>query len=430
MVLLVAFARTLKDMIRLNKPDILTLQEPRISGSRALQVIRSLGFQFHLIVEARGFSGGIWILWNNNSISITQIQAHDQFLHVKVEAASTGTWLLSVIYASPRASERAELWEAILNLSSTISSDWLVVRDFNEIACPSEKKGGGAVDYARCELFTSWINECNLLDLGFVGSKFTWRGPQWQGLDRVFKRLDRALCNASWITRFEEAIVLILTNSDHHPLLIKMHGDPIRRVNKSFKFEASWLKHGKFLEMVGSVWEVGGSFLLNLQKLSNTLPSWNRNVFGDIYYKKRILLARLNGIQGAYMNRSNPFLEELEGKHQKGYQELLAQEELMWFQKSRAEWIKDGDRNTRYYHTKTIIRRRRNKVFALRNEAGEWTDDIEQLFKIMLFRSTKVCLQKRMLSEIFPNQEVPSQKFAQIIFLCCLLQSNKMKSKK
>lgn len=36
--------------------------------------------------------------------------------------------------------------------------------------------------------------------------------------------------------------------------------------------------------------------------------------------------------------------------------EVLDQEEMLWFQKSRLDAIKDGDKNTRYFHLSTIIR--------------------------------------------------------------------------
>jgi len=42
----------------------------------------------------------------------------------------------------------------------------------------------------------------------------------------------------------------------------------------------------------------------------------------------------------------------------------LYQEECLWFQKSRSQWIADGDRNTKYYHSKTIIRKRKNKILS------------------------------------------------------------------
>jgi hypothetical protein len=58
---------------------------------------------------------------------------------------------------------------------------------------------------------------------------------------------------------------------------------------------------------------------------------------------------------------------------------VLKQEEAMWFQKSRTQWIKDGDRNTQYYHVKTITRRRKNKIMMLKNHQNEWVENEEDL---------------------------------------------------
>jgi len=52
----------------------------------------------------------------------------------------------------------------------------------------------------------------------------------------------------------------------------------------------------------------------------------------------------------------------------------------------------DGDRNTKYYHSKTIVRRRHNKIISLRNDDRAWVDDPESLrdlvcnFYINLFK--------------------------------------------
>ena len=73
----------------------------------------------------------------------------------------------------------------------------------------------------------------------------------------------------------------------------------------------------------------------NLNAFQDNLKDWNVNVFGNIGKRKRRLLARLNGIQRSLNRRNNPFLLQLE-----------RQEELMWQQKSRAEWIINGERNT------------------------------------------------------------------------------------
>ncbi|MCH84156.1 putative ribonuclease H protein [Trifolium medium] len=61
---------------------------------------------------------------------------------------------------------------------------------------------------------------------------------------------------------------------------------------------------------------------------------------------------------------------------------------MVWHQKSRAQWIKDGDRNTRYYHLKTLNRQRKNKIIMLRAEDGSWVEDEGQLQSM----SKKPCL--------------------------------------
>lgn len=54
---------------------------------------------------------------------------------------------------------------------------------------------------------------------------------------------------------------------------------------------------------------------------------------------------------------------------------LLDQEAICRHQKSRIKWLQAGDRNTKFFHLSTIIRRRRNKIERLKNEHGEWVEE-------------------------------------------------------
>jgi hypothetical protein len=105
---------------------------------------------------------------------------------------------------------------------------------------------------------------------------------------------------------------------------------------------------------------------------------WKRDVFGNTNKQKNALMARINGIQRRQqVEKHNKFLEKLERQLQQELTVILKQEEAMWFQKSRSKWIKDGDRNTRYYHLKTVNRRRKNKILMLRDGNGVWIEDVE-----------------------------------------------------
>ncbi|KAK4277819.1 hypothetical protein QN277_015755 [Acacia crassicarpa] len=66
-----SFPLKTKDIVNKYYVNILCLLEPRISGVRADKVCRKLGFSHWMRVEATGFFGGIWVLWNSNEFDIT-----------------------------------------------------------------------------------------------------------------------------------------------------------------------------------------------------------------------------------------------------------------------------------------------------------------------------------------------------------------------
>lgn len=66
----------------------------------------------------------------------------------------------------------------------------------------------------------------------------------------------------------------------------------------------------------------------------------------------------------------NSFLENLETRLQNKLEIILDRDESLWLQKSCKEWIRDGDGNMKYYHAKTITRRRKNKIMALHSSEG------------------------------------------------------------
>lgn len=60
--------------------------------------------------------------------------------------------------------------------------------DFNAILSPHDKKSIYALG-KRCNLFGAFVDSCNLQDLGFVGTSFTWQRGS------AMEKLDQALAN-------------------------------------------------------------------------------------------------------------------------------------------------------------------------------------------------------------------------------------------
>lgn len=80
----------------------------------------------------------------------------------------------------------------------SMDQSWLIVGDLNNNLSMYEKKGAAPINHQRCALFRDVVNSCSLMDLGEVGSKFTWRRPLIPRYSHIFQRLDRAISNADW----------------------------------------------------------------------------------------------------------------------------------------------------------------------------------------------------------------------------------------
>lgn len=59
----------------------------------------------------------------------------------------------------------------------------------------------------------------------------------------------------------------------------------------------------------------------------------------------------------------------------KSWDWLLTLGEFYWKQRSRSEWLKGGDRNTKFLQSKASRRRRKNEVKELENVRDEWVQE-------------------------------------------------------
>ncbi|KAI9086148.1 hypothetical protein K1719_031869 [Acacia pycnantha] len=281
-------AAVIRDMKRRYRLDMMIILEPRISGRLASKVIKNWGFKHSVRLEAVGFSGGIWLLWELDEIQVDVRVMDEQFIHCKLKFRGE-EMLLTAVYAQPNEQRRNRIWEGLRKIACEVDEPWLLIGDFNEIRTPLEQRGGGHVSEVRCRKFNDWIEECNLIDLETSGPFFTWKGPKWQGLERVYKRLDRGLCNIHWQEKFGEAIIRVIPKigSDHHPLFVCSDKENQGIRKRNFRFEAAWQMHDGFEELLRSSWRGEEVVNVKLASLQKDLLCWNKEVFGNIENRKR-----------------------------------------------------------------------------------------------------------------------------------------------
>ncbi|OMO57673.1 reverse transcriptase [Corchorus capsularis] len=68
---------------------------------------------------------------------------------------------------------------------------------------------------------------------------------------------------------------------------------------------------------------------------------------------------------------------------QKELNNLLQQEEVMWCQRSKSLWLRDGDRNTGYFHTVASSRRQRCIISSIQDENGVCFSDAKSIERII-----------------------------------------------
>ena len=82
-----------------------------------------------------------------------------------------------------------------------------------------------------------------------------------------------------------------------------------------------------------------------MHTLTTELTTWNREVFGNLFQRKRKQWARTEGIQWKMANGGPRYLLKLDVKLHKELDITLNQIESLWHQKSRTDMIRDGDQN-------------------------------------------------------------------------------------
>lgn len=251
--------------------------------------------------------------------------------------------------------------------------------DFNEVLSGDEKFGGNSINLNRALEFKECLDDYNMLDLGFTGPKYTWTNSR-PITDLILERIDRCLANPSWRTLYSDATVTHLPRiwSDHFPVLLELSGSHACHLIKPFRFHTMWLLHPEFHHVVQQAWPENRNLHNAISDFVNGAKKWNSEVFGNLFTRKRRVLARLSGAQKALAENPNEFLIGLEKKLIEEYSLIMLQEEEYWALKSRLNAANFGDRNTSFFHVTTMVRRHRNKIRSTKDNVGNWIlDDLE-----------------------------------------------------
>ena len=148
--------------------------ETKANPSRIKGLQKRLEFTQGIMVPCDGRSGGLAMLWREGVDVRFKSCSHS---HIDVVVHGDGgakPWRASGFYGHPDARKRYVSWELLISLKNQCMMPWIVFGDFNEITHPDEKLGWLEQDANQMRSFRECLNVCGLIDLGFVGQRFTW----------------------------------------------------------------------------------------------------------------------------------------------------------------------------------------------------------------------------------------------------------------
>eukprot|EP00253_Pinus_taeda_P017178 PITA_17178 len=125
------------------------------------------------------------------------------------------------------------------------------------------------------------------------------------------------------------ASILPFGGSDHWPVQLEAIFMGTLR-NRPLRFENAWLSHPKFTSNIDKWWKED----LNIQE----------------------------GFNEERQKLTNSLQEE--------WEERCLQEENFWRQKSRIQWIEEGEKNTKFFHKSTMAHMAHNRITKIKDSQG------------------------------------------------------------
>jgi len=381
--------RVLHHLVKEKKPEIVFLIETLCRSSTMEKVRCKLGFKGLFVVNPVGRSGGLALLWSENlSVEIFNYSRQHINAIISDEDGRPG-WKFTGFYGFPNAARRWESWELLRFLKSFQPSAWLCAGDFNEILDQSEKQGAVLRRSSQIDQFRRALEDCELSDLGFSGPRYTWCNNRRDD-NFILERLDRAIANMEWCSRFNFVRVQVLEAicSDHNPILILFKDEPyeIRPSRRAFKFEAKWQLDPECNDISKAAWEQETlepnklkDVQVRLSACQRDLARWSSAKFGRDAELLKQKSRRLLELQGA----NNPCLIEEINQAQKDIDQILEREDFKWKQRAKQNWYSNGDRNTKFFHAWANHRRKINTIRSISDDQGRiWRrrQDIGRVF--------------------------------------------------
>ncbi|KAL4367600.1 hypothetical protein GQ457_05G015000 [Hibiscus cannabinus] len=376
-------------------PDVIFLSDSRLSRSGSDKLRLNLEMFGSFSVDYSNTCSGLLILWNNK-ITLDLLSYSDRHIDVCLSHSSV-QFRFTGLYGYANANLKYKTWELIDRLRSVSTLPWLLGGDFNEILHDNEKQGGRRRNPTFISNFRDCLSRNEIFDCKPSHGWFTWTyTTRFNPSSVIRERLDRFLASTSWFTDFASFDVRTEFSdaSDHCILVLDTNFESSHMHSPSsgsFHFEDCWASLPDCVSTVQKTWNsTPGSVLDKLQAIGTNLDHWQ--------HKRRVCtIGRINFLHrklNRYLERNLSQMDAIDFINAKNeLRNLLREQEVYWAQRSRIQWLKSGDKNTRFFHSRASARRKKNHILGLYNSSNTWEEGSDSV----------LCIASAYFTEIFTS---------------------------
>lgn len=329
--------------------------------------------------------GRIILIWKDPLI-VQVIHQSRQCLTCIITIPNKDPIYYSAVYASNQADDRLELWADLIHLHTALdlqNKTWFVGGDFNQIVHASEHSSDAVVTQDnQMYMMQDCLLQTGLFDLRFNGPSHTWRNSQ--PAMPIAKKLDRQLVNNLAISSYPHATATFLPPliSDHSPCLLDLAYQLPKAGTQPFKFQNYLTKHPEFTKLVMEAWaRLGGNccsladLCWKLKSIKSDLKLLNKNNFSKIQERvsETHRLLEIVQVQALHTPTAQLFQEERDLNQKWVF--LRQIEECFFRQKSRINWLREGDLNTTYFFRICQVRASYNAIRSFMTVTGTLITD-------------------------------------------------------
>ena len=357
----------IREVRRLHFPDFMFLMETKQKYAYVSGLQKSLGYDKLFTVEPNGLSGGLAVMWKD-SYNVEILSSDKRIIDMKISSGPLD-FFLSCIYGDPVRARRQVVWDRLVDIGLVRDTAWVLAGDFNEIMSNEEKLGGEERSESTFWGFRSMAQNCKLKEIRSSGNIFSWAGKRESGWIQC--RLDRGFGNDEWFNMFPRSHLQYsdMWASDHRPFLIRFAHESEDHYKRRFYFDKRMADEEGFEDLIKQSWcgaeEDDSCTVARIARCRQDIAKWKRHT--SFNSKDKITRLKLDlEFEVSKLHANFHSMKLLRQQLATAYLD----EERYWRQKCREEWLKAGDRNTRYFHNCVKGKKIQNRILMLLDELG------------------------------------------------------------